>query len=170
MTETPEEPVNVEMSEEADMIVVDPDDYQKTKKIQTIHRTKKRVLELREDRNKLIRENHQTYGTDGIKTYQNTLARQVAQYGSELLPIIEESLSNGAISDEDLKVDCMYPKREIDIRQFIRFDGRVASTDQDSLEKIKESDTLEIYRQLSRIQRRLGLGLEIEEDKGPAEI
>jgi len=170
MSETPQTgQVEVEeSSEEKNVFVVDPDNYQKTKKLEIIHNTKQEVLNVRKNRSELILELEENFRDDGIKVYQRKLARTVAQYGSELLPLIEEGLENGTLEKDDLTSQLSPEHVEMDVLTFIQMDGRIDY--KDDLEYLPERNSLAIYRQLDRIQRKLGLGLELQEDKGPASI
>jgi len=153
-----------EPSEEKSLIVVDPENYQRTKKLQQIHETKKEVLKVRQSRAELIPELSDRFIDDGLSVYQRHLARTVAQYGSELYPLIEESLERGILAEEDLTIEYT----ETDLLSFIESDGHVRYDGE--IEHCQEPHTMAFYRQLEKIQRKLGLGLEIEESKGPAEI
>jgi hypothetical protein len=170
MSETPQtEQVEVEeSSEEKNVFVVDPDDYQKTKKLEIIHNTKQEVLNVRNNRSELIVELGDNFRGDGIEIYQRRLAKTVAQYGSELLPLIEEGLANGTLEEDDLTSELSPEHAEMDVLTFIKMDGRIDY--KDNLEYPPGPNSLAIYRQLDRIQRKLGLGLELQEDKGPASI
>lgn len=157
-----------EQDSEADLFVVDPDDYQKTKKLETIHKTKQRILEIRHNRGNIIQEYHDGFTDSGLDIYGQHLAQAVSQYGSELYPLIEEALEKGTLEEDDLTTRLAPNKTNMELITFIEFDGRIR-IDGD-LQHPPEPNTMAIYRQLQRIQRKLGLGLELEEDKGPAEI
>ena len=165
----PEAEPKVKVEENSDsIVVVDPDDYQKTKKLEIIHNTKQEVLNVRKNRSELILELGDNFRRDGIEVYQQKLAQTVAQYGSELLPLIEEGLENGTLEKDDLTSQFSPEHVEMDVLTFIQMDGRIDY--KDDPECPPEPNSLAIYRQLDRIQRKLGLGLELQEDKGPAEI
>jgi len=168
MSESPDG-VKVDTDDETSYFVVDPDDYQRTKKLEMIHKAKQEVLKYRRDRPKLIEDYDGTYsGEKGIDIYRHSLAQAVAQYGSELLPLIEESVDNGILEDDDLTTQMSPEHTELDLIYFIQMDGRVKYNDKVDIPP--EPNIMAMYRQLDRIQQKLGLGLEIEEDKGPAEI
>jgi len=171
MSEAPQDTDHVEVEESTDeknVFVVDPDDYQKTKKLEMIHNTKQEVLNVRKNRSELILELGENFQGKGIEIYHRKLAQTVAQYGSELLPLIEEGLANGALEEDDLTSRLSPEHVEMDVLTFIQMDGRIDY--KDDLEHPPEPNSLAIYRQLDRIQRKLGLGLELQEDKGPANI
>lgn len=171
MTETPEESITVEESDETKYLVVDPDDYQKTKKLESIYRTKQEVLKVRDNRGDIIKDMRDTFSTKnrtGRDMYSQRLAQAVAQYGSELLPLIEEGLKKNTLSEDDLVVSLSEERLDVDVVQFIKYDGRHEYNGE--LTNLPEPNSLAVYRQLERIQRKLGLGLDIEEQKGPAEI
>ncbi len=158
-----------ESDNETNYLVVDPDDYQKTKKLEAIHKTKKQVLDVRDKRMELIREYHDEFTkSKGLDVYQHRLAQTVAQYGSELLPLIEEGLDKAILEEEDLEVKISPSHSECDLLYYIEMDGRIRHDDE--IKTAPETNSIAMYRQLDRIQRKLGLGLEIEEQKGPAEI
>lgn len=170
MSETPQtEQVEAEeSSEEKNVFVVDPDNYQKTKKLEIIHSTKQEVLNVRNSRSELIPELAENFQGRGIDTYQRKLSKAVAQYGSELLPLIEEGLANGTLEEDDLTTELSPEHAKMDVLTFIKMDGQVKY--KDDLMFLPEPNSLAVYRQLDRIQRKLGLGLELQEDKGPASI
>jgi hypothetical protein len=161
------------VDDESELLVVDPDDYQKTKKLESINRAKKEVVKVRQDRTDIIKEMKEDFigrnsGKQPIDLYCNELARTVAQYGSELLPLIEEALEKGSLSEDDLRVSLSENRIEVDVVQFVTFDGRAEYKGE--LKFLPESNSMAVYRQLQRIQRKIGLGLDLEENKGPAEI
>jgi len=170
MSEKPTDSVEMtEANEDRDLYVVDPDDYQKTKKLEIIHQTKKEILKIRRNRGKLIQEYDDGFRQSGIEIYESNLAQAVALYGSELLPLIEEGLDEGTLEKDDVTTRIAEDKIEMDVMFFIEFDGRILDDDGDCI-RPPETNTMVIYRQLDRIQRKLGLGLDLEEDKGAAEI
>jgi len=148
-----------EPEEENNVFVVDPDDYQKTRKLKAINDAKDHVRKLRQEQPNRAKS----------KEWQGIHARiseSVAMYGSELMPLIEDALEQGILKEEDLKTDFG------DLRTFVRYDGRMPNDDGDETELKQPTPPafMTFYRQLDRIQRKLGLGLELQEDKGPAEI
>ena len=156
-------------NEESQYLVVDPDDYQKTKKLELIHKSKSEVLKVRKKRMALIKEYHNEFrGKDGLDMYTQRLAQTISQYGSELLPLIEEAKSNGTLDEEHLEVAIAPKEHNLQLIYFIEMDGRVKIDGEPQVPP--EATVMSVYRQLDRIQRELGLGLDIEEDKGPAEI
>jgi len=169
MSESPDG-VKVDTDDETSYFVVDPDDYQKTKKLEIIHNSKREITRLRKNKDSIIVEYNKEYreANSGHTTYKASLAQAVAQYGSELLPLIEEARDNGILDESDLTTRIGPEFQELDVISFIEMDGRVKK--EGELERPPEANTMSIYRQLDRIQQKLGLGLEIEEDKGPAEI
>ena len=58
--------------------------------------------------------------------------------------------------------------REIYVRKVVTNGGRIIEDGE--MEPIPTLNADEVYRQLERIERKLGFGLELETDKGPAEI
>lgn len=174
MSEPQEETVTVEESkEETNYLVVDPDDYQRTKKLESINTAKKEIMKTRKNRTDVIKKMQEGFITKNsdrqpIDLYCSELGRSVAQYGSELLPLIEDALEKGSLSDSDLTVSLSEDRVDVDVRQFITFDGRAEY--KGKLEFLPETNSMAVYRQLQRIQRKIGLGLDLEEQKGAAEI
>lgn len=171
MSERPEESVTVDESNtETNYLVVDPDDYQRTKKLESIHKARQEVLNVRNNRMDLINEYKGMAGPNrnGVDIYGVKLGKTVAQYGSELLPLIEDGLRNGAVDEKHLEVSLGQDSTDMDIIAYIKADGRIQYDGE--LICPPGPNHLAIYRQLDRIQRELGLGLELEEQKGPAEI
>jgi len=174
MSEKPSEKVEIEESErEKNVLVVDPDDYRKTQKLKAIQEAKDRYREYTLNRSERYSELSDTW--DNPKdAMEHEEATALAMYGSELLPLIEEGIEKGAISEEDLKVetnsmvDRLLDKPFMDIREVIELEGRVMANGE--YQAIPRRFQKKIYRQLERIERKLGLGLDLEEDKGPANI
>lgn len=146
-----------EPEEENNVFVVDPDDYQKTRKLKAINDAKDHVQKLRRD----------MPATAGKKEWGGIHARvseAVAMYGNELMPLIEDALEQGILEEEDLETE--YGS----LRTFVRFDGHLPDPESETFKDCKSIHYMAFYRQLDRIQRKLGLGLDLQEDKGPAEI
>lgn len=162
-----------ETDEDRSLLVVDPDDYQKTKRLKTINETKQDVIKIRRDREDWISKLGDQFGSvrtgkKGVDFYAGKLGMAVAQYGSELLPLIEEGLEKGVLGEGDVTAQITEDKKKMDILRYIKYDGRIEI--EGEIQYPPEPNALAVYRQLNRIQRKLGLGLELEEDKGPAEI
>lgn len=154
---TDHEPVE-EPDEEPALFVVDPDEYQETQKLKAISDTKKQFRKMRNSRpNTAKRDDWQ-----GIRARE---AEAVALYGSELLPIIEDAIDQGLLSENDLDIEYV----DTDVRSFVMYDGRTVDENGET-QKPNPQRTMAVYRQLNRIQRKLGLGLELQEDKEPAQI
>jgi hypothetical protein len=155
-----EDSTSIESDEEHELFVVDPDDYQETKKLETIYRAKKHVHN--------VRENYDNVSTRSDKTHwESLLAKSIADYGSELLPLIEDALEEGLIDSEDVD----FRNRgdgNASVVEFIIQDGGIVE-DQER-RRPTPAESMAAYRQIERIQRELGLGLDIEEDTGPAQI
>jgi hypothetical protein len=157
--------------DESGYLVVDPDNYQRTKKLESIYKTKQKILEVRNNRGDIIKDMNDNFGSSsrtGLDMYESKLGKVVAQYGSELLPLIEEGSSKGTLSERDLVASVSEERLDIDVVRFVKYDGRVKYKDE--LQYLPEANSLAVYRQLERIQRELGLGLNLEEQKGAAEI
>ena len=169
-----EEPEKVELEEDIDnIVVIDPDDYRKTKKLQSIQEAKDRYKEFTLNRSERFKELDETWANPK-EAMKREEAQSLAMYGSELLPLIEEGMERGAISESDLKletndmVEALLDKPTIDIREMVQLEGCIiADGEHQALPRRLQK---RMYRQLERIERKLGLGLELEENKGPAQI
>lgn len=158
MSQEPQDKERVEESEEdATVFVVDPEDYQKTRKLKAINDAKAHV--------RSIRESYPTTATsEEFRGLRRKVCESVAVYGSELLPLIEDAIEKGAIEEELLETPT-----GASVEAFILRDGRIL--DEEERPEIASMDfAMMQYRQLQRIERELGLGLELGEDKGPAQI
>lgn len=155
-----QEPKSVEETEEdTGLFVVDPEDYQETKKLETIHQARRHVLSIREDYP------GRTSSTEWEK-YRNQLAAAVAQYGHELAPLLEEAGESGLVTEEDIELASL----PCNVMEFIRYDGAVPNHEKETVDRPGVTQSMEVYRRLDALMRKLGLGLEIREDKGPAQI
>lgn len=156
------------ISEESTTIVVtDSEDYGETQKLKSIYRAKREVQRLRHNQESIVRESHSRFNTkSGSEIYLQKLSSSIAEYGAELLPIIEQAHQRGQLSDSDLETK----RFDVSIRRYIEADGTKIDYDQENTEPYGILQSLAVYRQLNRILRDLGLGLDLEENKGPAEI
>ncbi len=155
-----EEPDHVEVEEaleEKNVFVVDPEDYQKTRKLKAINDAKKHYRELQKDK-------PNTASKEEWRGIHGRMAEAVAMYGSELLPLIDDAIDQGVLEEEDLE------KPPGSLREFIFCDGKLSNEDTSKVETVEPIVYKMFYRELNRIERKLGLGLELEEDQGPAEI
>jgi len=160
MSESPRDTEEVKLEEESDeknVFVVDPDDYQKTRKLKAINDAKDYVRKRR-------KETPETASSKEWGGIHLRNAEAVAMYGNELLPLIEDAVDQGILEEEDLETQFC------SVREFIAYDGRVPDHENEELLDAKPQIYMAFYRQLERIQRKLGLGLELREDKGPASI
>lgn len=152
MSESETGKAEVDETEETAMFVVDADDYQKTRKLKAINDAKDYVRKRRRDA-------PDTASRNEWRAIYRRESEAVAMYGNELMPLIEEALEQGTLDEDDLET------KYGSLREFVRRDGML-----EELEKPVPPMYMSFYRQLERIQRKLGLGLEMKEDKGPAEI
>lgn len=164
----------VRLGDNVDSItVVDPDNYHKTKKLQAIEEAKQNYKRYLTDHSKIYRELSDTW-SNPKETLKSEREEALALYGTELMPLIEEGLSKGAISEEDLKVDTnpfvdsLLNVNEIDVRYFVDNHGAILANGE--VHHTPKTFLQRIYRKFQSIERKLGLGLELEENKGPAEI
>jgi len=174
MTDSNSEHVETEASEDTkNVLVVDPDDYRKTQKLKSIQEAKDHYKEFTVNRNEKFRELDETWGNPK-EALEHQEAMALAMYGSELLPLIEEGLESGTLSENDLKVETdeltarLLGKPEMDLREIVDLQGMVWVDDEKS--SIPRQYQKRVYRQFERIERKLGLGLDVEEQKGPAQI
>ena len=151
----PENP-KVGLDDEVDnMIVVDPDDYQKTKQLQAINEAKEAVKEMRREK-PLTAKGREWDG------FHARMSERVSDYGREMWSLINKGREKGIIKESDIEAST------IEISEFIFANGAVQ--DGDEYRTAKEAEYMAVYTQLTVIEDKLGLGLELEEDKGPAEI
>jgi hypothetical protein len=163
-----EQPEKVGLEKETDnMVVVDPDDYQKTKKLQSIQDSKDHFKQVKRDENEIKLELKEQW-SNYREAYRDMRAKAVADYASEMIPLIEAGLESGSLSKDDLVASLGPKKYDMDVRHIAEQGGRIHIDGE--MKPLPSPNCDEIYRQLERIERKLGLGLELEENKGPAEI
>lgn len=164
----PEAEPKVKAEENSDnIVVVDPDDYQKTQKLKAIEEAKKEYRKYKRSRGRILVE-FDEYWRDPKEAYQSERAMRIAEYGTELMPLIEAGLEEGVLTEGDMKCSLGNGSREVNIKEIVRNGGLVWIDGEH-----KPIPTLlgdEVYRQLERIERELGLGPKLELDKEPAEI
>lgn len=164
----PEAEPKLKAEENSDsIVVVDPDDYQKTQKLKAINEAKKEYRKYKRQKSEILQELKEQW-RNPEKAYDSERGMRLAEYGTELMPLIEEGLEKGALTEEDMKCSLGDGFREIDVRKVVTNGGRVFKDGE--MEPIPTLNSDEVYRQLERIERKLGFGLELETDKGPAEI
>ena len=149
------------------IVVVDPDDYQKTQKLKAIDEAKKEYRKYKRNKNEIVAELRENW-RNPKEAYRSQRGMRLAEYGTELMPLIEEGLEKGALTEEDMKCSLGNGFKEVDVREIVTNGGRVWKDGE--FEPIPTLNADEVYRQLERIERKLGFGLELETDKGPAEI
>jgi hypothetical protein len=164
----PEAEPKVKAEENSDrIVVVDPDDYQKTQKLKAINEAKSEYKKYKRQKAEIL-QNLEERWLNPREEYDSERAMRLAEYGTELMPLIEEGIEKGGLTEEDMKCSLGDDFRELDIRRVVTNGGRVFKDGE--IEPIPTLNSDEVYRQLERIERKLGLGLELETDKGPAEI
>jgi hypothetical protein len=164
MTEKSQDKTPVEESDREAFVIGDPEEYQKKKKLQSIYKRRERILKLSEDRTKLVEEYGSTYRETGKDIWKGEYATACAEYGNELLPLITDAIEKGELDGSLMHMD----EGNIDIYHFIVSQGKRHTGD--DLETPEPFVVMNIYRRLDNIMRELGLGLNLEEQKGPAEI
>lgn len=164
----PEAERKVKAEENSDsIVVVDPDDYQRTQKLKAIDEAKKEYKNYKRSRAEKMRELEEAWANPE-EAYMGELGMRIAGYGDELMPLIKDALEKGAIEEEDLYLTIGGTGKEVDVREIIRNGGQVRVNGE--LEKLRILNCSEVYRKLEDIERKMGLGVELEVDKGPAEI
>lgn len=170
----PESEPKVKAEENSDRIVViDPDDYQKTQKLKSIQEAKDHFKEYTINENQIFKELDETWNNPQ-EALERRRSKALAMYGSELMPLIEEAVTTGSLKEADLVVEAdpitesVIDRGELNVREFVEFDGLIVADGQKA--DVPEMYLKKIYRRFESIERKLGLGLELETDKGPAEI
>lgn len=146
------EPVD-ETDETAEIYVADPDDYAKTRKLKALNDAKSYVRKVRNDRPALAKDKE--WEGENVR-----LAEAVASYGHELLPILEAAQDAGIIGDGDFYTNV---QGKDDVRTLIRTDGRIKTPGGDDFMVPPPHRAMTIYRHLQSLERRLGLGLQLDE-------
>ena len=164
--------IEKEDDDEQSLYVVDSDEYQKTKKLESIYQSKKEYKKIRSNRSKIIQKYTGIY-RDPKGSYYQQLASSLAMYGSELSPIIEDALKEGLLIEDDLKIESVSGNDQWDILELIKFDCCVEGdfiSEEGKYTPLGDKNLNHIFRHLEKIQRKLGLGLEIESETDPAQI
>lgn len=132
----------LEAPDDAELLVADPDNYQRTKLLETIHDAREKA--------------QQRYDWE-----KHEYAQAVAQYGDELHPVITRGLRNGALTEDDLTVEL--GGETVVVTQFIAMGGGLVPDDGGRVEFAPKQLSRAVYRTLTDIQYELGLGLDLEE-------
>lgn len=144
----------------AEFLVVDSEDYQQTKNLEAIFKAKKQVRQLTQDPEWIERDS-----SAAKRQYNKKLCYAVCYYGSELLPLIEEAIENEIISEDMTQLSWGA------IQDYVTSNGHIPKNkDEDEWIRAKPLQSMAVYRQLRRIERKLGLGIEIEKETEPAQI
>jgi hypothetical protein len=141
--------------DDAKLYVADPDDYAKTRKLKALSDAKAEVRKVRNNQPNTASRNE----WQGIHA---RLADSVASYGHELLPLLKAAEEAGKIHNGDYFADGGYGKT--DVRVFIKTDGQLETPDGDDFETPPPHMSMLVYRHLQTLERKLGLGLSLEED------
>jgi len=172
----PEAEPKVKAEENSDtVVVVDPDDYQKTQKLKAISEAKKEFKEVKRNKTEYVSRLDDRW-KNPLEAYRSIRAERLADYGSELMPLIDEAREAKALEESELQCDLGPGYDDIDVTKFVRNDGHIYSKggidhpDDSDFGPASQSICNAIYRHFEGIERKLGLGLELELDKGPAEI
>ena len=164
----PESKPKVEPEENSDnIVVVDPDDYQRTQKLKAIEEAKREYRRYKREKGQILVEFSEYWGSPK-EAYNSERAMRIAEYGTELMPLIEAGLEEGVLTEEDIRFGSGNEFKEVNIKEIVRNGGQVPMDGEYKPLPALFGDA--VYRQLERIERKLGLGLKLELDKGPAEI
>ena len=98
------------------IVVVDPDDYQKTQKLKAINEAKSEYKKYKRQKAEIL-QNLEERWLNPRKEYDSERAMRLAEYGTELMPLIEEGIEKGGLTEEDMKCSLGDDFREIDIRR-----------------------------------------------------
>lgn len=151
-----------------EVVIIDSEDYRKTQKLKSIQETKDHYRETKRNKHS-IEDELDEYLINPYETYNIQLVSAVVDYISELMPLIEEAQQSGTLTHSDLRVSLQSVDEEARITDIVRCHGDI-QTSEGETRSIEPRDTTAVYRQGERIERMLGLGLELEEDKGPAQL
>lgn len=207
MSDAPaEKAVELNVEEDAEVYVSDPEDYLRNQRLKAIHNAKKEVRKARKAASKSTTDKENQIS-------QRRLAAAVATYGAEILPLVEEGVQRDLITDEDLDTTVRtvkefvsnqgrmtnpeWEKARNDPQSELTDDGtiirresggfsadnlpmlsnqsanRLDAPDFEQIKKRKLANVevcMMIYQDLSRVQRQLGAGLELEEETVPAKL
>lgn len=166
-----EEPTSVEITGNEDtVVVVDSDNYRETQKLKAIQECKDHFRET--NRNEIRIKNSLSIPKSSKgeeKHFRRCLTGAIVDYISELIPIVEEAKQNGTIIESDIEFTPSQINRTATLKDLARVNGMI-SVDESTTERLTPNDCRTLYRQCETIERKMGLGLDLEEDKGPAEI
>jgi len=87
--------------------------------------------------------------------------------------IIEDALREGLLIEDDLKIESVTGNEQWDILKLIKFDCCIEGdfiSEEGKYTPLGDKNLNHIFRHLEKIQRKLGLGLEIESETDPAQI
>jgi hypothetical protein len=168
----PEEKVPVE-EESNGVVVVDPEDYQRTQKLKAIQEAKDYYKSFTFEESKKYHKLSETWSNPKEALYYQE-AEALSLYVSELIPLIEKGIEQGGLSEQDLQVELagwtlvVLSSETMDIRDVVEHQGTIHG--ENETRPLPDRMQMRVYRQLERIEAKLGLGLDLEIDKGPAEI
>ena len=138
----------------ANLAVADPDDYAKTRKLKALSDAKAEVRKVRNNKPNTATERE-------WKGVRARLAERVALYGHELLPLLEAAERADKIFNGDYYADG--GRGKTDVRTFITTDGKLERPDGE-YEVPPTHEIMLVYRHLQKLERKLGLGLTLEEE------
>jgi len=161
------EPVD-ETDESVKLYVADPDDYAKTRKLRAINDAKAHYRGFTTERN----ERHKNL-TNQVRFPADELERQEAEalalYASELLPLIDEAIQKGSLSEDDLVVERdrvvnnATEGREMSIREVARTQAYIPTNGEP--QPLHKSFQMKVFRELEKIEREIGLGIGLEPEQ-----
>lgn len=172
MTEINSDRPSEKEDDEQSLYVVDSEEYQKTKKLESIYQAKKEYKRVRSEKSKIVQRYETLYRNPKVSYYQH-LASSLAMYGSELIPLVEDALEEGLLIEDDLMIEAIGGNRQWNILELIRFDCCIEGdfiSEKGKYTPLGDKNLNHVFRHLEKIQRKLGLGLEIESETEPAQI
>lgn len=137
-----------EGDDDTKLYVADPDDYAKTRKLKALADAKERVRKQRDDW-------PDTASPTEWEALHQRLSEAVAMYGTELMPLLDEAERNGTLVDDDFWVE------DMDVRNFVHNDGLILDNTGAEVEKPHPVVSMRIFRHLQKLERKLGLGLDL---------
>ena len=140
-------------ADDAKLYVADPDDYARTRKLKALSDAKAHVRKMHNNRPGRATDDE----WDGLNA---RLAEAVALYGHELYPLLEEAEQRGILGDGDYYTNTGEKK---DVRNLIRTNGRIGNPAEGDVRFAAPYEAMAIFRHLQKLERKLGLGLTLEE-------
>lgn len=145
------EPVEAPDSEDAELLVVDPEDYNKTQRLKEIHRARENVLDVARD----------LPGRAPTKEHDEAnyqIAKAVSMYVLELEPIVQEAIQHDALSEEDIQLTSDYDTKDHPHKDIFQFAFRFGQSNDGYPHR---AVSMQVLRKANDLMRKLGLELEL---------